>query len=72
MKLDGYKPDISYPNDYEHPKEVYSNSFNEEFYRRLIEELKRRGIDYEGADLSNPYDTSIREEAHEIAGGSRK
>lgn len=72
MKLDGYAPDISYPNDYEHPKEVYNDSFNEEFYRRLKEELNNRGIDYEGADLSNPYDTSIREKAHELSGGKGK
>lgn len=72
MYLEGKQPFTSFDGDYEHVQEHYSDAFNAEFVRRLIAKLRERGIDYEGADLSNPYDTSIREEAHELSGGSRK
>ena len=56
MALEGYEP-LSYDTgDFEHPGHDYQ-AYNEVFYQRLREELDRRGINYEGADLSNPYDT---------------
>ena len=72
MYLEGKQPFTSFDGDFEHVQEHYSDAFNAEFVRRLIAKLKERGIDYEGADLSNPYDTTPREEAHELSDGSRK
>jgi hypothetical protein len=67
MSFEGYKPRASLQNDLEHIKDNYDKGFNDEFRRRLISKLEKLGIEYEGADLSNPRDTAPVEEAHKAS-----
>lgn len=54
MSWESYSPLVTFI-DFDHIVEDYA-AYNEAFHERLIAELNRRGIEYDGADLSNPYD----------------